>query len=407
MKPLTELMLGSCELSVRSAEPETVLNRLAEYEIPFWNVTPQGAFCVTLSIVYSDKAEALALMEEIGAETVINSEFEGYRKLYTLVKRPAILLTLVLIALTVYILPKHVWFVTVSGNRIVPTDRIVRAASDFGIRFWTENQSINSERFRNEILSSIPELRWAAVNCSGGICEIVVREKNEMPERTDRRIPCDVEAMKTGTIVRMSVTEGQAVCAVGETVTAGQTLVSGINPYPVRVQQIHAQAEIYARTWYQKRAVTPVSCVIRGRILEKNVCRYIQIGNFRLKLGGRGMGCGSCAEKTRELHPLTLPGGYVLPAALIVETETVYDPVRYSVSDTFAEAVLKAYAERAVMREVTAGTILTSDSAFGSDGGLYVMDAAFSCTELISGEKPAAWSGSERNNGENSERGTD
>ena len=64
---------------------------------------------------------------------------------------------------------------------------------------------------------------------------------------------------RDGFIVSATVTRGNFLCRVGQSVKAGQVLISGYTDCGICIQATRAEGEIYAQTSRDFAAVTPLS----------------------------------------------------------------------------------------------------------------------------------------------------
>ena len=171
---------------------------------------------------------------------------------------------------------------------------------------------IRPQWIKDHLLNTLTDLQWITVTQNGCLAQVVVRERPETPETEDRRQLSHVVAARDGVIVSQSILAGQALCKVGDTVQAGQRLVSGIVDLDWTYAVENAKAEIYAYTHRTGTVVTPDSGYIKEATGETVRCLWLEVGKCRIKIfGNSGILEASC-DKMWERQPLTLPGGYEL-----------------------------------------------------------------------------------------------
>lgn len=408
MTRLERTLRGSALLELRCAAPELCLSRLADSGIPFWSVTPAGTFALRLTVFYRDIRKMETAAAKAQAEAVVLETHPGIWFFLGWLRRPCLLAAIALALFATLVLPDYVWTITVSGNDTIPTAEILRALDDLGVRFGVKNDSFRSQDIKNRLLNVVDGLQWAAVNCSGGLCEVLVEEREQAPALLERKQATDLVAVRDGTIVEQRVLEGEALCKVGDTVTEGQKLVSGVTDWIIDLQTAHARAEIYALTWRPVQAKTPASCLQTGEPQEVSVCRYLQLGRFRIKISGNSRICTAGCDKMIIREVLTLPGGYTFPVTLITETFVTMDSAPRTLSRQEAEAILSDYGRRTVTASMVAGQILSCDSKIQAAGGCFAVSSVYACREMIAREQEVNLFGSEQIYGrENPERGAD
>ena len=172
-------------------------------------------------------------------------------------------------------LPTRIFFVRVEGNVTTPTRLILDAAGESGIRFGASRRAVRSEKMKTALLSALPHLHGAGGNTSGCVATGSVRQRTE-PEVTGQdRAVSSIVASRDGFIVSATVTRGNSLCRVGQSVKAGQVLISGYTDCGICIQATRAEGETCAQTSREFAAVTPAQWTARGEQTalssEKNV----------------------------------------------------------------------------------------------------------------------------------------
>lgn len=376
-------LLGQVELVIRGPDPAWALNRLCMARIPFWGVDWRDSFTVVLTVPSRAVDQAREAVRAAMCDCETGSVRGLPRLLGRLVRRPVLLVLLFLNLAAALVLPRFVFFYTVTGNETVPEAQILRALDDQGVGFGIYGPDIRPQWIKDHLLNTLTDLQWITVTQNGCVAQVVVRERPETPETEDRRQLSHVEATRDGVIVSQSVLAGQALCKVGDTVKAGQRLVSGIVDLERTYTIENAQAEIYANTRRTGTVVTPDRSYIKEAAGETVRCLWLQVGKRRIKIfGNSGILEASC-DKMEKRQPLTLPGGYELPVALIWETYTPYTLRETALTETAAQLLLAEYAETVTSADMVAGEILARDLDLTVRRGIYRLDWDMDCREMI------------------------
>lgn len=283
-------------------------------------------------------------------------------------------------------LPSRVLFISVDGNRTIPTVRILQQAERCGIYFGAKRSAVRSEIVKNSLLESIPELRWAGINTSGCTAVISVREDIEKDESEDVKYS-NLIAEKDGVILSITATSGYPVCGVGQAVKAGQVLISGSQSEGVLLKTTRAVGEVFAQTNRNLQVVTPVLYENKmGTMIRKTYYSLI-LGKKRINLSkGSGISPTGCGKMYQEYH-LILPGGFVLPIALALETVTQYHTDLTCVSDPDAETFLEECAVRYLSGQMVSGRIIAKETIYSSQGDVGMIEAEYRCIEMIARER--------------------
>ena len=408
MNRVTQFFRGYAEILLEAAEPERCLNRLAAEGIFVRDVRKRSSFSAVIRVSYLEKNKAVNLIQMTQGEASVQAEYRGVFALQDAGKRPVLAAGILLAIFALLVLPKYVWVITVQGNEALSEQEILRAAEECGVMFGAKNSELDSQRIKNRMLQKLDALQWAAVNCSGGLCEIRVKERTPMPHVLDHKLITDVVAGKGGTITEVRVLEGTALCEAGDTVEAGQLLVSGILDPSVHLRTVHAQAEIYAVTNHESAAAMPEYHTVRTEETSRHAAHFIRFGRFRIKISGNSSNCTAGCDKMISRHTMTLPGGYVLPLEWITETCIHAACSDETLSEEEAAAVLEPWLDRSVLSRTVGGKILSVKRDMEISENRILCSARYTCSEMIAREQGVNLFGSEQYYGRtNSERGTD
>ena len=342
MKKAVNYFRGSVRAEVTCLYPERFINLCAQNGIEFWDhkkVKP-GVLWV---IVH---AADFARLREVAKKADIHvraAKKEGMPFFFWRIRKRYLLLAGMLLCFAaVRVMALFIWEIEVSGNEKVPAEAILEA----------------------------------------------VRERIPKPEIIDESKPMEVYAEKTGIIVRMNVLAGEGRFKVGDTVEAGDILVSGtLDSISSGRRLVHAMAEVYARTWYEKTYRMPLETF--GKEYTGNARRRLSvvIADKKIKLfiysGIRFIKY----DKIIKEDTLRLPTGNVLPITFITEEFAEYGPVKKAVNQQTAEELLRGELLSDLKDEVDGGTIASvSYESEVKNGVLYVTLYA-ECIEEIAGQR--------------------
>ena len=240
-------LLGEATLSLTGADPAWALNRLAAERVPFWAIEWEDAFTVQITVPRSQVRRAISAIEGAMCQAKVLSRRGLPGRVRQILHRP------------------------------VPEEQILRALSDLGVGFGTFGPDIKPLWIKNHILNEIPELQWITVTQNGCCAQVVVRERVEQPQTENQKGYGHVVATQSGLVTEMSVLSGQALCQVGDTVLAGERLVSGLVDLERTYTLTQAKAEIYARTWRKGEVVTPSAYLQKTPTGDTFHCLWLEV----------------------------------------------------------------------------------------------------------------------------------
>lgn len=157
--------------------------------------------------------------------------------------------------LTLYGLSFFIWDISFEGNYRFTDETLLHYMETLPVTCGMRKSEISCERLEGEIRSAFPEITWVSAEIKGTRLTVRVKENEVLlaPVPIDET-PCDLTAGKEGTIVRTVTRSGLCQVKAGDTVAAGDLLVSGMIPIYddaetlVNSHAVHADAEVYAET---------------------------------------------------------------------------------------------------------------------------------------------------------------
>lgn len=377
-------ILGTLILEITSADVAGLLNVLNRENITLLAVNYCSDLIINVELAQIHYKKLQGMAEKHGASVKILQKKGLYWTAVSLLKRPVLVIFAVCILLLSAFLSSRVFFIRVDGNKTIPTNMILESAAECGIKFGTGRRQVRSELVKNALLEKIPQLQWAGVNTQGCTAIISVREKTtaEQENETKNKI-CSIVAARDGIIQNCTVYKGNPLCAVGQAVKAGQTLVSGYLDCGIVTKTTKADAEIRALTFRELTFVAPKATARKGRIVQQKTEYAILLGKNLIKLtkdsGNLGITCG----KIYEENYLQLPAGFTLPLALVEQTTFYYEEDVDTTTSADSQQWLHSFAQVHLQNNMVAGEIVSTQTDVTQTQELCVLNGKYACVEMI------------------------
>lgn len=396
MKRLMNFLRGMVTLTVTGPFPERLINLCAQEEIDFWAVTWLDMNTLRLTT----RRRTLALLGELAERVGCQVQVEGSRGLPDFLlrfrKRYAFLVGLTLSLCAVAVLSRFVLTIEVTGNERVPTAVILTQLRQLGVKPGVYGPSIDRQQVAQEALLELEELSWMGINLHGTRLEVIVRESIPAPERVDEKGYYDIVAEADGIITQVEAELGDAVVKEGDTVLAGETLISGTvtmeppqySDLPNRYYQTHARGRVWARTWRTLTAAIPVQAEVKEYTGEKRTGWTLEWMGRRWTLWGSGGG-ETGWEQTENTWRAVLPGGVALPLSLERETRRAYATRSLEVDLEAAQSLLEGQLRERLEELIGEdGTVVSTNYSARVADGQFQVTLAAECREEIGKEVP-------------------
>lgn len=380
---LIKSLQGMLEVELTSAEPETALQIISGQGIELFRMKQIGELSYRFQIRRSAYPKLKQITQNRGETVIMIRKIGIYWLGKEAAKRPVMLLgMLTLFAVSLWV-PSKVFFIRVEGNTAIQKQRIIAAAEESGIRFGASRSFVRSEQVKNSLLSAIPELQWAGVNTAGCVATISVRERAEEEKRIPINQVSSIVAETDGYILSATATKGRLLVRPGQTVTAGQLLISGYTDCGICIQASSSEGEVWAQTNRSLKVIAPAEYKSREEALGKKRKISLLIRKKRIILWkDSGILDSSCGRMYEEYY-ITLPGGFSLPVALCVDSYWEYEETVRQSGQTAAQKEMLEFSQSYLKQQMVSGNIVSMETSFSEVPGAYCTTSQFVCTEMI------------------------
>lgn len=377
---------GWIEVELCSADPLGTISAAGKIGIPIYQAQFIDSMNLRFSLPFRQWKRFSSMAAKRGDKVAILTRRGAPFLLHKLFKRPVLVagvLALLLISLWV---PSRVLFVQIEGNDAVPTQLILEKAASCGIEFNASRRKVRSEQVKNALLQSMPELKWAGVNTYGCKAVITVLERDKTDASQKSASVSSIVSSQDAIIDSVTVLQGNALCKPGQAVHAGQMLVSGYQDCGLCIRAVEAKAEIFGYTQRKFTAVFPLQYQIRTNSTAAQKTYSLLIGKNRINFfKSSGISDTSCAKIYAEKY-ITLPGGWVLPFGVSVETVFSYDA--HSETQEADETWLQAFAKSYLEKQMIAGRICSGKETLQKREDSCLLSGVYSCYEWLCVSQP-------------------
>lgn len=387
MKRLYDIARGIVRIEVSGADPESVLNFCAESGIAFWDADPCEDYSLRLSVHAADYP---ALRERNGKNGVEIKPLResGGKKIAAAIRARAVLVSLVFAGIALIAASSlFIWKIDIDGNEAVSDAQLLRVLEECGVGYGTFWPSLSSDRVKDDVLTQMPDIAWLSINIRSSCAHIVVHERVDKPEIVSEKSPCDIVAAKGGVIKKLSVLQGEAAVAIGDTVAKGDTLVRAVMSSETGDERlVHAMAYAQADTWYEISAQIPLVEQVKAEKKSTSTQFSIIIGKKRINFFDDSRNNYASCDKINKLRYISLGDVFVLPIGYAVQKSQGYETKACAIDEEKSVLRLKADLEAELRRKIGDGEIVFSEYSVSKSESLLTVTLRAQCTENIAKE---------------------
>lgn len=267
-----------------------------------------------------------------------------------------------------YISSFFIWSVEVDGNSVLSDEQILSALASLGCKKGALKHRIDQLEIKNRALLLLDDINWIWVDIKGCRAYVSVLEKKKAPEIVNTDC-CDIIAKKSGVIYDVIATGGTAKVLEGDTVQAGDILISSqVESERIPTRYTHAAGEVYARVWYEESVRQPMQKekkVSTGN--KKNRISFV-IGEKTVSPLGKTSPFQNSLKKTKAnlISPFKFKIGFLVDT--YEEYNIEYEPIS---AEEAAEAAKKYLCEK--IDKMSGGTLNDENFSFAetTDGAVF------------------------------------
>jgi similar to stage IV sporulation protein len=377
---------GNVRVELTSDFPERFINVCAQNNIPLWDIQRTGPHTLVVSMLHEGYKKSLSFIARGVGQIKLINHIGLPPFLWRFRRRFALIISLLIMSIGLFALSLFVWEIDVNGNESIPKEVILQELRELGIGIGTYRRNIDSKEIQNLMILKIPEIEWLAVNVRGSRADVGMRERDPIPVIIPKDTPCNIVSKKDGLIISMYTFEGSPAAAIGDAVEAGQLLVSGlIDSNIIGMRQVHARADITARTWYEYTSVIPSTAIGKRYTGRETTRRAVILGGHRINLfwGGSSKIPVLGNEKTVERKTLRLGDSFALPFVWVTERYTEYEPTEFKISRKSADAFMRYALDLRLNSESDGGEVRYVNYNTTEQNGVYQCEMAAECLESI------------------------
>ncbi len=248
-------LTGYVTITVHGFFLEKFTNLCVINNLPFWDIKRYGnAKLVGRTTIHGFKQMRFQA-RKCGCRVSLGRKIGTPFFLHRYRKRKIFVVGVMLFFICIKIAGLFVWDISVSGNETILESEILAQMEVLGVRRFVLANKLDVSKLANQFMVMRDDLRWVGIDVDGIKVNIKIVEKDEIPEKVDESIRCNIVAEKPGLIVSIDTYQGTAAVKVGDVVDKGNILVSGVvemKQFPEKTQFVHALADVQAKVWYEE-----------------------------------------------------------------------------------------------------------------------------------------------------------
>ena len=300
-------------------------------------------------------------------------------------------------AALLYLMSLRIWTIDFDGNSRFTDELLMETLREAGYETGMKKSGIVCDSLELMLRETYPEITWVSAQIKGTRLIVQLRENTGVltAEPVDET-PCDLVASRDGVITEIITRSGTPLVKAGDTVTAGQVLVSGVvelfndSGEKTGEHSVKADATVKAATTavYEERFSLEHS--VKWYTGGERYQLTLWILGRKLFLDGNIRGFDTY-DTVSEQGQLSLGGDFYLPVSWQWTTLREYEEQTAIYSEAEARSLAESALERYEQNLLEKGVqIIEKNVRIDMMGGECITQGTFSLIEEIAEEAPVA-----------------
>lgn len=243
---LWRFLLGYLTIKIHGENGEQILNRAAANGISIWNLHYKNG-CISGNISAKNFCKLRALKRGIKCKIKIVKKHGYIFRIKKYKKRVGFVSGVAIFSAILVFLSNFVWIINIDGNSNLSTKEIISSCNKIGIYKGMLKNKVNNKYDSQRLQLTQSGIAWCSLNLEGSVLTVNISE-TAISDKEQRQNPSNLKAAFEGKIKKIDITSGEAVVKVGDTVSKGDLLVSGVKQNLSSTLFIHSEGVVVAET---------------------------------------------------------------------------------------------------------------------------------------------------------------
>lgn len=395
LKNFGRWLSGSRRIRVRDEGFLLLANEMMRRDIRYGSLSTDGEYRI---FTVTDRAyRRLTSLDEYaksGAECILRRGLPYL--LYRYRHRYGIAVGLAVMMLLTRLSTLYVWDVSVEGNDSLSDAEVTESLSELGFGVGSRISDTDFYSLCHRLLLINDGISWVSVNMEGTRAVVKLREREPSGVNKDNGTPSNLIAEVDGVIVRTETVSGQLEVKVGQTVKAGELLVSGVveagQGESGRFVLTRSRGRIFART---RRVIQVEIPLTREEITSesrKNLKKSLIFFGKTLKLQENYSismdNCDIISVDKRLVLFENMSNTYQIPLPIIFRQEYAVETKTETVTVSEDVALNEAYAaaSESILSLMPEAELISRESHYEVTDSVLVLTVELECIEDIAYE---------------------
>lgn len=299
---LWNFLKGYVIIKIEGLSIEKFLNLIMINDVYIWDIERKNYTTIIAKVSLKGFKEILSFAKKTSCRVSVISKRGLPFVILRFKRRKALVFGATVSFILVYVFSTFIWGINIETVNNVNEKEVLEKLTLLGLKPGVSKFAIDIKKIETKFLLENNDISWIGINIKGTNAFVKVVGKTKPQEILSNDEPCNIIAKKDGIIYKMVVLEGEAVKKVGDTVKAGDIIVTGIIEKPgLETRFVHADGQIIARTWYEVYADAELKKEVFERTNNRITVTKIIFGNNTITISPKKVDFKNFEKEEKEI----------------------------------------------------------------------------------------------------------
>lgn len=334
-------LLGYCKISADARCAEYFLNLFMKQKLINWKFQKKAGR-TEFFILERDLKKLSRFCDADCVEFCVEGRYGLLPYLRRYKRRVGIPVGILLFFGILWVSGLFIWEINVTGNETIKEDAIIERLERLGCGIGSFIPALNLQEIYSKLLIASDDIAWISINLRGTVANVEIREIQRPETKKPEGDGANIIAAMDGQIELLEVYAGQPAVKIGDTVRAGDLLISGvIEGRNMGIRYVYARGKVFARVSKEIVIEVPLQT-------ERKTYTGREVTDTTIKIFGKSINISSNSgnlpafyDKIEKKEQLGFFGVVHVPIFIRTTAYREYEYRPYTLSET--EAVREAY----------------------------------------------------------------
>lgn len=286
---IIDFFQGYVVLYLEGIHLERFLNMAINEDIYLWDVRRMSDTTMRLKVSRKGFKRLRHLAYKTKTKVSLGGKYGYFRWRKKASARKFFLFTVLFAVLLIAFLSSLVLEIEVVGNTTVDREVILQKLSEINLKKGVFRGNIDRDKVSAKLITDLDNISWVGITEEGTKVIIEIKERRPAPVIVPKEVPCHIVAVKDAVVKNMTIENGDAAVQIGDVVTQGQVLISGIvTSEKTEPRYLHAIGSVVGKTWYEKTVTNKMYEYEKEYTQNVHTKRYIRFFDYPIRLSFSG-----------------------------------------------------------------------------------------------------------------------